>query len=127
MATLFHNAGFTLLEVMLAVMIFALAVVGLLTALNTTIGSVSAFNRQAQVRQALQTRLAEAREIDFAEGSTSSEPDEWGVTYTTDITPLDLQNRDGRLLDHLYSLRITANWSQGGEDETDTAEVYVYH
>ncbi|MEI6350153.1 MAG: type II secretion system protein [Verrucomicrobiota bacterium] len=127
MLSLNHTAGFTLLEVMLAVMIFAIAVVGLLTALSTTIGSAAAFNREAQVRMALQTRLAEARVIDFAEGATTSDPDEMGVIYTTEITPLELQNGEGRPLDHLYSLRITANWTQGGEEEAQTAEVYVYH
>lgn len=107
-------------------MIFAIATMGLLTALSTTIGAATSFNRESQVRLGLQTRLAEAREIDFAEGMNTSDPDEFGVVYTTEITPLELQNRDGRVLERLYILRITASWNEDGNEETQTAEVYVY-
>lgn len=122
----FTNRAFTLLEVMLAVMIFAIAVVGLLMALSTTIGTASAFDREGKVALSLQNQLAEAREIDFAAGTETVGPDELGVVYTRDITPLQLQNKDGQGLNGLYSIRITANWGQGGPDETETAEVYVY-
>lgn len=118
--------AFTLLEVMIAVMVFGIAVVGLLMALSSTIGTAAAFDRESKVALSLQNQLAEAREIDFAAGTATVGPDEMGVVYTKDISPLELQNKDGQQLNGLYSIRITATWGQGGPDETETGEVYVY-
>jgi hypothetical protein len=53
-------------------------------------------------------------------------PDELGVTYTREIEPLELQNRDGRVLPRMYRLKITATWGSDEAPETQTAEVYVH-
>ena len=122
------RSAFTLLEVMLAVTVFSIGVLGLLTALNTTVDAAKGFDREAQVALALQNQLAEAREAEWTGPGVETEgPDELGVTYTREIEPLDLQNRDGRPLDRLYRLKITASWGAEGNEETQVAEVYVYH
>lgn len=51
--------GFTLIEVMLAVAIFAFAVVGFAVALNDVLGVNSEILRTAQRRQALESALAQ--------------------------------------------------------------------
>jgi len=119
--------GFTLLEVMLAVMIFAIAVLGLLTTLSTTIEAAGDFNRESRVALSLQNQLAEARELDFrGEQSETVGPDEMGVIYKREIVPIELQNRNGQPLNRLFAIRITATWGLAGPDETQIAEVYVY-
>ena len=120
------SPGFTILEVMLAVMIFGIAVLGLLTSLSTTIETAGSFAREGKIALSMQTQLAEAKEIDFEPGTQTDGPDEMGVLYTRDITPLQMENENGQSLDGLYSIRITAVWGLGGPDQTQTAEIYVY-
>ncbi len=122
------GGGFTLLEIMLAVTVFAIAVVGLLSALGTTVDAATAFNREAQVAFALQNQLAEAREEPWTgPGSETTGPDELGVTYTREIEPLELPNGDGPPLDRMYRLRITAQWGSADQEQTEMAEVYIHH
>ncbi len=112
---------------MLAVTVFAIAVLGLLSALHTTVDAATGFNREAQVALSLQNQLAEAREEPWTgPGSETNGPDELGVMYTKEIEPLELQNRDGHALDRMYRLKITATWGAGDTEETQTAEVYVH-
>ena len=118
--------GFTILEVMLAVMIFGIAVLGLLTALRTTIETAHSFDMEGKIALSIQNQLAEAKEIDFKAGTETDGPDEMGVLYTRDIAPLQLENQNGHSLNGLYSIRITATWGLCGPDQTQTAEVYVY-
>lgn len=108
-------------------MVFAIAVLGLLTTLNTTIQAAGDFNRESRIALSLQNQLAEAREIDFkGERSETVGPDELGATYKREIIRVALQNKNGQLLNHLFAIKITATWGLGGPDETQTAEVYVY-
>ena len=108
-------------------MVFAIAVLGLLSALHTTVDAATGFNRESQVALSLQNQLAEAREAPFdGPGTETDGPDELGVTYTKEIEALQLQNRDGKRLDRLYRLRITAAWGSDDAPETQMAEVYVY-
>lgn len=122
-----ERRGFTLLEVMLAVMIFAIAVLGLLTALQSSVDAANSFNREAAVTVALQSRLVEIEQGEFPGPGVEREgPDEMGVVYTRSIEPLTLHNRHGRTLPRLYRVQITAAWGSEEDEDNLTAEVYVY-
>lgn len=71
--------GFTLLEVMLAVAIFAFAVVGFGVALNDVLGVNSEILRTAQRRQAIESVAAQilARSNNFADSGWTEVPG-WG-------------------------------------------------
>lgn len=119
--------GFTLLEVMLAVMIFAIAVLGLLTALQSSVDAASSFNREAAITLSLQNRLVEIEQGEFPGAGLEREgPDEMGVVYTREIEPLALVNRRGRTLPRLYRVKLTAAWGSEEDEDNMTAEVYVY-
>lgn len=119
--------GFTLLEVMFAVMIFAIGVLGLLSALQTSVEAAGRFNREAAVSISIQNRLAELQHEEFpGPGVETDGPDEIGVTYTREIEPLTLHNRHGQGLARLFLVRIRAEWGGGEEKDHLTAEVYVY-
>lgn len=75
--------GFTLIEVMLAVAIFAFAVVGFGVALNDVLGVNSEILRTAQRRQAIESVAAQilARSNNFAETGWTEVPG-WGSAKT---------------------------------------------
>lgn len=72
-----NPTGFTLIEVMLAVAIFAFAVVGFARALNDVLGVNSEILRTAQRRQAIESLAAQilARSNNFAESGWVQAPD----------------------------------------------------
>ncbi|MFM9010814.1 MAG: type II secretion system protein J [Planctomycetota bacterium] len=78
-----RSTGFTLIEVMLAVAIFAFAVVGFGVALNDVLGVNSEILRTAQRRQAIESVAAQilARSNNFAESGWTPVPG-WGSETT---------------------------------------------
>ena len=78
-----RSPGFTLIEVMLAVAIFAFAVVGFGVALNDVLGVNSEILRTAQRRQAIESVAAQilARSNNFAESGWTPVPG-WGSETT---------------------------------------------
>lgn len=81
-----RSGGFTLIEVMLAVAIFAFAVVGFGVALNDVLGVNSDILRTAQRRQAIESVAAQilARSNNFAETGWLKVPG-WGSEKTWTI------------------------------------------
>lgn len=77
------NRGFTLIEVMLAVAIFAFAVVGFGVALNNVLGVNSEILRTAQRRQAIESVAAQilARSNNFEASGWQAVPG-WGSEKT---------------------------------------------
>lgn len=77
------RGGFTLIEVMLAVAIFAFAVVGFGVALNDVLGVNSEILRTAQRRQAIESAAAQilARSNNFVESGWTPVPG-WGSEKT---------------------------------------------
>lgn len=81
------SGGFTLIEVMLAVAIFAFAVVGFGVALNDVLGVNSEILRTAQRRQAIESVAAQilARSNNFQETGWTAVPG-WGTEKTWTIS-----------------------------------------
>ncbi len=82
-----EERGFTLIEVMLAVAIFAFAVVGFGVALNDVLGVNSEILRTAQRRQAIESVAAQilARSKNFQESGWTVVPG-WGSEKTWTIS-----------------------------------------
>lgn len=79
-----NSAGFTLIEMMLAVAIFAFAVVGFAVALNDVLGVNSEILRTAQRRQAIESAMALllARTSNLVPSNGWEEIPEWGSETT---------------------------------------------
>ncbi len=118
--------GFILLEVMLALLIFCLVVVGLARALGDTSASMLSSNRNSQVRLALQTLLAENRTLPIQIGVQADPPDSTGINYQHEWVQLNLVNGNKAQLSNLYELIVRASWTQGGQQRTQEASIYIY-
>ncbi len=120
------TGAFTLLEMMLAIAIFSITVVGMVTGMNQTIRSSSMVAMSAYVRQQLDSRLLEARLRLRSEGTTTSPADGRGVIYTTVAEPLKLRDSKGHELQSLYRLQLTAKWVGPEGPQSATVEEYVF-
>ena len=115
--------GFTLIEVMLAVAIFAFAVVGFGVALNDVLGINSEILRTAQRRQAIESVAAQflAMSNNFAETSRWTPLPDWGSeetwTIVQQVKPVRIElpgtNNVGRALDGWWQVDLEARNDQG--------------
>lgn len=118
--------GSMLLEVMLAMGIFAIGVVGFAICLQKTMETVNYSRAETRIRQELQTRMEDLRQKRFVVETKSDDPDALGVQYTHEITLLQIESDRKTLLNNLYDVKVTAHWKEGGQDQERSTEVYVY-
>lgn len=115
--------GFMLLEAMIAVGIFAFAVVGLAYALNMILSTEKESRFEQDVRQLVESRLAEARADQMLPGTIALPSTIQNIELVRTIEPSTWINRHGAELPNLYRVEITA--TQQGQ-EILTSEIYVY-
>jgi prepilin-type N-terminal cleavage/methylation domain-containing protein len=116
--------GFTLLETLLALMVFSTAVVALVEAVHQ-LGEHTLLRRhEAAVQERMRSLLVEhTRRPDDIEEVKLQEGD---VTYTVTHTPLELKDRDGQPVEGLFEVRVTAAWKEGQVPQQASAETWVY-
>jgi len=118
--------AYLLLDVVLAVTVFAIAVTGILVAVNRITETSSLYARDMQVQYGMDAMLVEARHRPVEEMTFERDDSDLGVLYRTEIEPLSQVNSEGEALEGLYRLKVSAIFQNGNEDETDTAELIVY-
>jgi len=120
-----RSSGFVLFEVMLALIIFAIAVVGLARALNDTIGVTNSMNQERAIRMALESFLNEVRAKEStSEMNTEIVDTQRGISFMSAVEKSEVSNAEGNTLDDLYILTGTAKWGNGTEETT--AQIMIY-
>ena len=120
--------GMVILEVLLAIMVFGMAVTGLMKAM--TVSAQSAIIAQLELRMILrlQSTLNEYSKyprIEEYEGkSFDSDPDELGVWTRTEVLKIEnAQNSEEQPIENMYEVVVTAfydNFGQVGEMKANT-------
>ena len=125
--------GFTLLEVLMAVALFGLMMVGLVNALNLIGEAAILSGQKVNIDRNLKTLLTEAsKAAQFEEGTlylgqTGVEGESMIVSYDRVIEELDeMENMDGQLLQSMWHIMIVASYEQDGEIVERIAETYRY-
>lgn len=100
--------GAALLEALLALAVFAIAVVGLAKSIN----AASIFAREARtistVTRSMENALEEAIHRPVIEpGEWTSEPDSSGLIVTTRISEVEIENQEGQTLNGMYEISVT--------------------
>ena len=120
------SSGYILLELVIALTIFAVAVLGLARSLSTALEVANSLNRENAIRIGLRSFLEEARrKPTTAEMAMTAMDDRLGCTYSSIIEDAGLQNSDGKNLADLYKLTASAI-IPGLPDEEQPAPVTVY-
>ncbi|MEK7949902.1 type IV pilus modification PilV family protein [Luteolibacter soli] len=126
-----HAAGFLLMEVILAIGVFAIAVTGFTLALSRTADLAEQGRRELTITRLLQSSLAEAMSYPvLEEGKTSVAVDEMkeaGMEIETIVELLpEMENEDGQLLQEMYRIEVAAHWVENGVPQEQTAETWRY-
>lgn len=121
-----RRRGYILFELVIALTIFALAVLGLAKALNQALETANLLKRDQIIRIGMRNFLEEIRRKPITDMSTSQMDTTYGVTYTSSTEPVSLKTTSGGTLSDLYNLTIKATSSFDGVPQEDTLNVYVY-
>ncbi len=118
--------GYALLDVVLAVALFAITVTGLLQVLQG-IGDTSAgFARDRHVQQRLEALLAEKRRVGLDAMASEAVDPLSGITYRTYVEPFAIDNGEGADLGNLHRLTAEAVFLDDGGEQTERA-VLILH
>jgi hypothetical protein len=118
--------GYLLLELILALIIFSIAVVGLARSANMGVKTVGMLSRENDIRLGLDSFLEEVRRKPVAEMKQTVPDERLGVTYQSTVDELTLKNVSGTVLKDLYKLRVAAIVEGENEEDAIAVEVWVY-
>lgn len=122
------GSGFTILEVLLALALFGMMMVGLTRALNMIVHSAVRSGEEVRMIRNLETLLTEAsKAAQFEEGTEYLGEDESGVAYERIIEELtEMENMDGQILQSMWRIAIVASYERNGETLERVAETFRY-
>lgn len=119
-------AGYVLFEVVLALTIFASAVLSLASSLNSALETGVNLNRENAIRMGLRSFIEETRRKEIADMATEARDERLDVTYSSTVEDLSLKNKDGTLLNDLYVLHAKASYGEGEAAREETTDLYIY-
>ena len=127
-SVLSRRSGYILLELVIALTIFSIAVLGLSQSLTQALAAANTMNKEHAIRIGLKSFLEEARKkTTTSEMAMTTQDDRLGVTYTSTIDDAGLTNKDGKTLSNLYKLTAKATITGVAEDQQpEPVTVYVY-
>jgi len=112
--------GFTLIEVLVALGMFVLAVGGLALALDRAFAASNLLRQEDEIRQQLASLVDESMILPMDVLITGREtgPDALGIKYAVSAEPVeDLRNKDEEVLGGLWLVTVRAVWEQAGEEQ----------
>jgi len=122
----FFERGYVLFEVMLSLTIFSIGVLQMSKHLGDIVAVAKEFGRDQTVRLGMRSFLEEIRKKPLTEISKTQTDILTGITYTSTTEPVSLKTTSGSFLPDMYNLKITATYTVGAQEETDTLSIYVY-
>jgi len=121
--------GFLLMEVVIALGIFAMACTGLVVAFHRMAEAATLAQNELRITRILDSALAEQISFPTVEEGTAQIPvDGTDIVLDVIVSPIeDLENQDGELLQEMFHIEITAKWFESGEWQSRTAETWRYN
>ncbi|MGV3662953.1 MAG: prepilin-type N-terminal cleavage/methylation domain-containing protein [Prosthecobacter sp.] len=120
-----REPAFTLLETLLALTIFSMAVVALVEAVNQLGLTTIHQRRESEVQERMRSLLTERTRLPLPQ-EEETKVKEGDITYTVQHQKLELQNKDGQPVEGLYEVRVTAQWMEGREPQQASVDTWLY-
>lgn len=128
------RAGYLLLEIIIALGLFATVAVSLVKALHMTGRAADTIQEEMRIDQILRSAMTDALSnpyleegsvtVDLAE-MTGDDDSFFPGEIKTIVEPLELENEDGQLLQNMYRIEVIFYWRDGlGERQQRSAETW---
>lgn len=117
-----------LLEMVLAISIFAMAATGFVMALQGMSKTAAHAQMELKVTRILESALNETLSLPvLQEGEMTDVAGEGSIDILVRVEPLeDLENEEGETLDEMFRIGIRARWYEQGEWQERTIETWRY-
>ena len=118
--------AYILIELVIAIAIFSIAVLGLAKSLNAALEVANILAKDNAIRIGMRSFVEEIRGKTLQELNATVEDPALGVTYTSHTEPISLKTTRGETLADVYNLKVVASYSAAGEPREDSIDLYVY-
>ena len=118
--------GYALLDVVLALAIFSIAVTSLVVLLQKNIDTSASFARDRLIQNGIDSFLTETKRKPVKEMNGEFFDEALDVNFRAEVESLELSNVDGDGLKDLYKLTVTAEFEDEGGPQEEVAELYIY-
>lgn len=120
------HQGYALLDVVLAVALFAITATGLMRVMQRVSETSSGFARDRLIQTQLEGLLSERRKAGIEAMTTEVFDELTNVTYRTYVEPFEVDNGEGNELRDLYKLTAEATYLDEGGEQVEKAELIIY-
>ena len=120
------TGGFVLWEMLLALGIFCIGAIALTTALQRSLDTVILIHDESEVRQDLESILAEASAIKLQVGKTAIFMGDRRIQYEREVTSLSAKNSRGQAVPNLWQVTIRATWTARNQVRTSEAQEVLF-
>ncbi|MGB0154750.1 MAG: hypothetical protein ACPGFB_12025 [Verrucomicrobiales bacterium] len=121
-----NSRGYALLDVVLAVALFALTVTGLVSVLQSINETSAELARDRMIQHQLTSLLAETKVMPVSSMNSERFDEVTDITYRTYVEEMEVDNGEGNALSDLYMLTAEAMFMESGEPQTETAKIIIY-
>lgn len=121
-----RRRAFTLLETLLALAIFSMAVVSLVEAVNQLGMTTVHQRRESQVQERMRSLLTERTRLPLLQEQEETKVQEGDTTYIVRHQKLQLQNKEGVPVEGLYEVSVTAQWMEGRDPQQASVDTWLY-
>ncbi len=118
--------GFALLDVVLAVAVFAISVTGLISILQRMNETSSAFARDRLIQSRLESLLSETRRLEPSAMTSEVYDPTFDLTFRTYAQPFNVDNGEGAELGDLYQLTAEVEFLDEGGPQMERVSVLVH-
>jgi len=120
--------GFLLLEMVLALSVFAMATTGFVVALHRMAAAANQARDELRVTRILESALNETLSLPvLEEGEMSDVSGDGEIDILVVIEPIeDLENEEGLTLTEMFRIGITARWYENGDWQERSIETWRY-
>ncbi len=118
-----------MLEVVLALAVFAIACTGLTVAFHRMSAAAGLAQSELRITRILDSALTEQLSLPLLEEGVTQVPVE-GTDIELDVViePIeDMENQDGEILQQMFHIKIIANWYENGAWQERSAETWRYN
>ncbi len=118
--------GMVLIEVIIALTIFAMVSLGLIVALDQSFGAAQDRNQADKAAQGLRNQLTLLHAGRLLPGTHDLPDDGSGTTYQLVVDPVVMTDQHKQPLPSLFRATIQATWKEGTRTETQSVSQLVY-